>query len=348
MSEQKKTHDQTDEISLMVRNHMKKKKQEKYDSMTDAEKSNNDFKEMADKISKQLGARNPFKGDYINTDNINTNKTELKEFTSSNITSTSKDEKTDEISLMVRNHMKKKKQEKYDSMTDAEKSNNDFKEMADKISKQLGARNPFKGDYINTDNINTNKTELKEFTSSNITSTSKGKIQEKIQHNTADYKFDKKEAQQFADALKSNDPKKIEELIKHVDSKKGINQIPDYKFDKKEAQQFADALKSNDPKKIEELIKHVDSKKGINQIPDYKFDKKEAQQFADALKSKDISKIPNTISKEESKEFLEKVGTEKPSLNKLLAQSGQQLDMETLNNAMEISNIQQNKSSQER
>ena len=216
-------------------------------------------------------------------------------------------DQTDEISLMVRNHMKKKKQEKYDSMTDAEKSNNDFKEMADKISKQLGARNPFKGDYINTDNINTNKTELKEFTSSNITSTSKGKIQEKIQHNTADYKFDKKEAQQFADALKSNDPKKIEELIKHVDSKKGINQIPDYKFDKKEA-----------------------------------------QQFADALKSKDISKIPNTISKEESKEFLEKVGTEKPSLNKLLAQSGQQLDMETLNNAMEISNIQQNKSSQER
>ncbi len=161
-----------------------------------------------------------------------------------------------------------------------------------------------------------------------------------------------KEAQLITDALKSNDPKKIEELIKHVDSKKEFNQTADYKFDKKEAQQFADALQSNDPKKIEELIKHVDSKKGLNQTADYKFDKKEAQQFADALKSKDISKIPNTISKEESKEeskeFLEKVGTEKSSLNKLLAQSGQQLDMATLNNAMEISNIQQNKSSQER
>lgn len=152
----------------------------------------------------------------------------------------------------------------------------------------------------------------------------------------------------------SKNYEKIEQLINNSNNKKEIEQFDDLvnRPTSKEAQLITDALKSNDPKKIEELIKHVDSKKGLNQTADYKFDKKEAQQFADALKSKDISKIPNTISKEESKEeskeFLEKVGTGKSSLNKLLAQSGQQLDMATLNNAMEISNIQQNKSSQER
>ena len=169
-----------------------------------------------------------------------------------------------------------------------------------------------------------------------------------VETQTADIKFDKKEGQKIADALESSDLKKIEELIKHVDSKKGLNQTADYKFDKKEGQKIADAFKSTDPKKFGQIIKQINNKKGLNQTADYKFDKKEAQQFADALESKDISKIPHTISKEESKELLEKVGTEKSSLNKLLSNSGKQLDMETLNNAMETSNIQQNKSSQER
>ena len=175
----------------------------------------------------------------------------------------------------------------------------------------------------------------------------KNKISSEIQ--TADVKIDPKEGKKLAEALQSKDLDKATALINSMD----LSEKPQYikpinEFDKKEAQQFADALKSNDPKKIEELIKHTESKKEFNQTADYKFDKKEAQQFADALKSKDISKIPHTTSKEESKELLEKVGTEKSSLNKLLAQSGQQLDMETLNNAMETSNIQQNKSSQER
>ena len=114
----------------------------------------------------------------------------------------------------------------------------------------------------------------------------------------------------------------------------------DEKFDKKEAQKVADAFKSRDPKKFGQIIKEINNNKEFNQTADVKFDKEEAQKIADAFKSKDPKKFGqlNNKEKEQVDDLVYRPDPKKQSpLNKLLSNSGKQLDMETLNNAIEES-----------